>query len=1169
MWISGGTGIERTHTLYMTARFFSGLIVLFLFQGISSNAQTIKGQSIQTHTIRLTKKAMPDAGKPGLLFVSDANLKDADTLVKAFFSFLGRQKAFICDYISAGELGKKPSAVMKYRMLVYYKDKSGALPASLASAKTLEAVRGYLDNGGNILLSGYSMHYLVDLGLEKQQPYDSLKPCNDEGYGRKLGFHAFIDHPVFAGMNGGAYILRPLKDQNVGLCGYFGNREPLAGKVIGVDWDYIFLREDSKIFLEYSKGKGKVLAVGGYMDFSQPNLNSLHLEKFTLNCLNYLLGGLHVPAARYWDYSPNTVTECAAGPETDRKVRRNSNPEWIEPEDPLAMERRYSSNEYWDAAGERLLTMGTENGGIEEMWSHPFMAFRDYEVGIKFDYKDSIYWLNDQRPEIMAHPAYFCRQYKFPRAYLKEIIASDPSDPAGVVHYEYKGVYGAELFIKFKSNLRMMWPYSERVTGSICHAWIPELDAFRIADRNGLMEVYVGAGKAAKQKLCGQFKGFDIDKNFKASVVPSDLFQAAFFMQYRLEMNDGLDVVFAAGSEGSSLVRSCFEKYMEAPEEIFRRSIAHVDNIYKTRLMLSSPDLNFNKGYTWAVVSGDKFFVRTPGMGGSLVAGYATTRHGWDGAQKVSGRPGYAWYFGRDGQWSGMALLAAGDYEKVKSELEFYQKYQDLNGKILHEASTSGVVHYDAADATPLYLVLAGRYFRYTNDTAFLRQSWPFIKKSIDFCFSTDTDKDHLIENTNVGHGWVEGGELYGSHATLYMQGCWAEALKEAGNMASVMQDAGYRMRDEVVILKEIINTKFWNEGTSFFNYGMNADGSFRSEPTVLPAVPLGFGLADPLKAAPVLRQYASNAFTTNWGVRIIRDDSRLFKPTGYHYGSVWPLFTGWTSMAEYRYGKAVQGFSHIMDNLNVYTAWSLGHVQEVLNGAVYKPSGVCANQCWSETMVMQPVIEGLLGLDVDAGRMRLKLAPALPANWDSLEIRNIRFGNRMLHMKYKRNEGVLSYRFTSEYREKVTIEFAPLLPPGTSILWCRLNKKDVPFTTTVSGNGIRVSLEIRPDGVDEVEIGYEKGISVLPEVSTARVGYGSEGLRILDAGLEGNVYKVLAENTAGSSGIIRVWCNAREIGNVENGNLLGRIGNVYSIQIQFPSTGQKYSEVPLKISLK
>ena len=101
--------------------------------------------------------------------------------------------------------------------------------------------------------------------------------------------------------------------------------------------------------------------------------------------------------------------------------------------------------------------------------------------------------------------------------------------------------------------------------------------------------------------------------------------------------------------------------------------------------------------------------------------------------------------------------------------LEFYQKFQDLNGKIFHEVSTSGFVHYDASDATPLYIALAGRYLHYSGDIDFIKESWPYIKKAIDYCYSTDTDNDNLIENTNVGHGWVEGGGLFGSHTSLYL----------------------------------------------------------------------------------------------------------------------------------------------------------------------------------------------------------------------------------------------------------------------------------------------------------------------------------------------------------------------------------------------------------------
>ena len=1147
-------------------------LILSLVSALPAGAQTIKGKSIQTHTIKLSgkdKKNDPNSGTR-IVYISEKPYETSDTVVKSCYSFLSELPGYTCDFMIAADLGKHTSAISKYKIIVYLKDEKGAIPSSLTEPKTLGAVRQFLNEGGSMLLSGFALHYLNDLGLESMKPYDSLKPCIDDGNGRKLGFHALFDHPVFAGLNGGAYILKPLKNQDIGVCGYFGEMLPKEGKVVGVDWDYIFLREESKIIMEYRPGIGKVLAVGGYMDFSQPNINRLHLEKFTGNCLDYLTQDITGPNVHYWDYSPDTIMECRADSVVPVSMSTKPSFCWGAAEDEMNMERRFSSDEFWDVAGERLLTMGTENGGIEEVWAHPFMAMRDYEVGIKFDYKDTVYWLKDQRPEVIANPAFFTRSYKFPRAYLKEIIVNDPVAPAGVIHYEYKGVYGAELFIRFRSNFRWMWPYSEHITKSLCYTWLNDIQAFRLTDKSGMLNLFIGASKHADQQLAGQFDGFTIDKNYRAKGKPTTQFMVGVFLGYNLEMTDQFDVLYVAGNEGSQILREGFINYRAAPEQVYTHAVEHTFNLFREKLMITTPDANFNKGYRWAVSAADKFFVNTPGLGKSLVAGYASSKHGWDGAQNISGRPGYAWYFGRDGEWSGMALLDEGDYAKVRSELEFYQKYQDLNGKILHEASTSGIVHYDASDATPLYIILAGRYFRYSNDTAFLRQSWPCIRKAIDFCFSTDTDKDHLIENTNVGHGWVEGGELYGSHATFYMTGCWSEALKEAANMAAFMKDGEKdRYTAEAAIVNGIINQKFWNPSTSFFNYGMNADGSFRAEPTVLPAVPLGFGLADRDKAAPVLKQLASNAFTTGWGVRIVRDDSRLFKPTGYHYGSVWPLFTGWTSMAEYRYGNSLQGFSHLMNNLNVYRAWALGTVQEVLNGAAYSPSGVCANQCWSETMVLQPALEGMLGLDVDAGKNICRLAPALPAGWDSLEVSNIRTGNKWINMKFSRKGNIISYRFTSQSKEPPQIELTPLLPPGTQALACRLNHRDIPFTTGFTSGGTTVKLEFKPGKDDLVEIEFRHGISVLPVVQDPMPGYSAEGLRILEAGLDGNIYSVLAENKPGGSGELTVWVNDMVIDRIENGTLLSTNGQLLSIRIDFPDSGKKYTEVPLKIFLK
>ncbi len=174
----------------------------------------------------------------------------------------------------------------------------------------------------------------------------------------------------------------------------------------------------------------------------------------------------------------------------------------------------------------------------------------------------------------------------------------------------------------------------------------------------------------------------------------------------------------------------------------------------------------------------------TPGIGTSLMAGFGTTARGWNGNQKISGRPGYAWYFGRDGQWSAMAINAYGDFAMVKESLETFIRFQDISGKIYHELSSSGAAHYDAADATPLFIILTAHYLKYSGDSAYIRYRWPEIKKALTFCHSTDSDKDGLIENTNVGHGWIEGGPLFNTHTEFYLAGTWAAALDAAAYLA-------------------------------------------------------------------------------------------------------------------------------------------------------------------------------------------------------------------------------------------------------------------------------------------------------------------------------------------------------------------------------------------------
>jgi len=94
------------------------------------------------------------------------------------------------------------------------------------------------------------------------------------------------------------------------------------------------------------------------------------------------------------------------------------------------------------------------------------------------------------------------------------------------------------------------------------------------------------------------------------------------------------------------------------------------------------------------------------------------------------------------------------------------------------------------------------------------------------------------------------------------------------------------------------------------------------------------------------------------------------------------------------------------------------------MNGSTYEPSGVCPHQCWSETMVLQPAIEGMLGLIVNDGEKKIVLSPHFPAGWDSVSVRNIRAGNSTFDLCMKRTDKVITTHYPA-WNQQLNIEFS------------------------------------------------------------------------------------------------------------------------------------------------
>lgn len=1114
------------------------------------------------------------------------------TPVKSAWQFINAHENQSVKWLSPKKF-EKLRKLEKFDVIWIHLTDTAMNPTQLFDKGALANLAEYVKNGSGLLLSQEAFPLINLLGLEPEKPELVYKQASDNGYGRMLGFHAFRQHPVFTGLNGGAYVLKPSGDFKVRDYGYFDDHVPAKGKVVATDWDYIFLRENKKLVLEYDYGKGKVLAVGAYMHFELPfkamatdgqiyNVNRRHLEKFTLNCVDYLAGRLDDEKAFYWNYNAPVFSQFNADTLKYYPSMRPLTPahDWQTTDSPDVLHNRFASDNFWDVAGQRLLVMGQETGGIEEVWAHPFMAFRNYEIGIRFSYNDTILWLNDERPMVTVNPESFSRLYKFRRAYLREIIAVSPDKPQGVIHYEYRGVYPAEIFIRFKTNQRIMWPYSHRVLGGMKYGYNHELNAFVIADPSGDFVTMLGFNKETQPV---NFNGSPLLPAFKKEFNPIGHFSDIYptdsiwygkptedyiltgLAKIDLEMNDNLDVIFAAGKEGTASMMSSFEGAKNNPEKIYQKALGVENEITNNFLDIKSPDSVFNLAYRWAVDGANRFFVTTPGLGSSIVAGYGTTATGWNGEHEINGRPGYAWYFGRDAVWSAFALLDYGDFEKVKSILTLLQKYQDLNGKIYHELSTSGFVHYDASDATPLYVILMGKYLRHSGDLDFVSQSMPHIRAAMDFMYSTDTDGDGLIENTNVGHGWVEGGALFGSHTSLYLAACWAEALQQAAfiNRYSGNQDLAGKYLADAEKVTGLINTKYWNEDEQYYYHGFKKDQSFITEESIMASIPILFGDADKQKARQVTPAYGTNAYTADWGARIISENSPSFNPRGYHTGSVWPLYTGWVSLAEYKTGRPVQGFSHIMNNLLVYDDWALGFIEEVLHGEEYKPAGVCHHQCWSETMALEPAMEGMLGLVPNAPENKLSLSPSFPANWNDVTVDHIRVGNHVLQFSQSRYNGNLMYVFEKQSTEPLDVHFTPNFPKGTEIVSISLNGK--PQQPDLEKQS-EFSFTLRKKAV--IEIDFKKGIQVIPVYENPKPGWKSYGFRIIDDHLDGKIYTIELEGKPEAREKFRVYINGNPPVKTEKAELIKREGNIYTYRVGFPAVDSKYATRKVRLFL-
>jgi len=958
----------------------------------------------------------------------------------------------------------------------------------------------YVQGGGHLVLSMDAVRLSNAWGLEDNPVDIWTQEAIDEGFGRKVGYHSHRSHPLFDGLYGGAYVWHGCEDNTNRVLGYNGDNMPAADNtdIIATLWEYIFYQPSLKVVWEQKLGKGSILSIGCLLYYSKPNFHKAILERFTANVVRYMGGVKSSTPEKFWQYQPSEVVfdDAAA---LFRASKASAPERWNIPEDGDALRFGATRSEL-TLPSRRVMLVAEETSGIREIWTHPFMSLRDYEIAVTLPGGGTLR-LSEPSEEVELRFNSLIRNYSVGNVSIREVIVPSMDNSSVVVHYDWDGEID-KLSVSFSSNMRYMWPYDENALGSLHCGWSEDKGCYAVcADENEFVSL-LGSN------LPGRLVSQEADK---------DLLLARVSLEFDASGREACDVVMAAGNEGLPKVAKAYDTALRAPRKVFDRSAAYWTAYLDKTVSIQTPDEYFNEGYRWAMVSAGQFLAETPGVGSGLMAGYSSSRRGWGGGHRVSGRPGYAWYFGRDSELSALAFLSMGDFEAVRQTLELLAAYQGANGPIFHELSTSGSDHFDASDSTPLFVVLMAEYVRATGDVKFLRDHIENVYKAMDFSWSTDTDGDHLIEIQHVGHGWLEGGDYFKLGTEYYLSGIWARALEDAALLAGLVGDESGKEKfasEFKIVRAEIEN--FWNEEKGYYNYAKGPDGEYSTAFLALPSVPVWLGMADPDRAYAMVKGYAGADFSTDWGVRQTSDPRPEEGVGTYDESNIWPLFTGSVSLAEYAVGRYNQGFEHMMSSLLCYLGATHGRVPEVLRGNSYRSGGITRHQCWSETAVTGPAIQGMLGFRADALANEVVLSPRLPFDWKTVKVSNLPCGKTRVGLSMDKDD--TSVRYCLSTNKGVNVQFAPAFPPASVINSVEVNGRPVEFSVEEGREYTVLNTTFRLDEKAEVTVGIDEAASSLPVYFICEDNAETSGIRVLSQEvLDGNL-QVRVEGRPGTS---------------------------------------------------
>lgn len=819
--------------------------------------------------------------------------------------------------------------------------------------------------------------------------------------------------------------------------------------------------------------------------------------------------------------------------------------------------------EYLGAVGTRAAWLGSE-AGEGEIWVHPLKVLRELRLSFQIpEYPDPIPGSHLAR-EVTVQPGMATVTFSHGGFVVRQHVVAPRSLPGILILLEVDAVVDLRIHVEFQPVLQYAWPGG---FGGQYLFWDTRHRAFILSESLRQRNAVVGSPWAVEASAHPAHRLADAPSVF---VIPVDRDRAR---------REFIPLAVAGGVASRDEVLAVYRDLLDRAPEWVREVTRWGEKLATEGLRLlprgappaaegETPAGSFSEGVIrasraleWAKLNLAEQRVCNPDLGCGPVAGW--------GPSGTSFRPGFGWFFGGDAAINTLAMDVTGAWEDVAEALRFFARYQREDGKIPHEISQAAgripwfesyPYAYYHADTTPYWMLALWAYWRASGDETLVRELWPAFLKAYRWCRSVETDGDGIIENTTGGLGAIEVGGLgEGIHQDIYLAAVWIQALEGTAALGRALGDEVLvREADSLLRLaRSSLNERYWRPAEGHHAFGILRGGGTNDNLTAWPGTALAFGLLRSEEAEGTLRHLAGEAITTPWGVRLLSTHSPLYDPLHYNNGAVWPFMTGFTAWGQYRYRRPWAGYPLLEALWRLNEDWSLGRHPENLSGAYYQTmDATVPHQFFASSMLVTPLVRGMLGWDPDAPRARAHLAPQPPPHWTGFAVENLRVGATRIRFRYLREATAAEVELEAE-GPPITLEYRQPLPLGAGKIRVDASGPASPGPLQPGRHDGELPVSLNLGGSHppvRLRFSWEGGLEVAPrDLPVLAPGSPSGGVRILDFRREGDGWLLTLEGDEGSRGevLLRGEPVRSQAGTLK---ALEGLPGAYLLEVDFPA---------------